>query len=167
MKVFVTGATGFIGGNLARALLREGYQVRALIRPQSDRRNIAGLPIEPAEGDLENRHKLAEQILGCDAVFHVAAHYSLWMKDRDSIYSANVDGTKNLLAAAREVGVKRFVHTSSVAAIGVPVRNTLGTEETVTTLEELVSDYKKSKYLAEQAALRAAREGLDVVIVNP
>lgn len=167
MKAFVTGATGFIGGNLARALLSDGHQVRALIRPESDRRNIAGSPIEPAEGDLDNRHKLAEQIRGCDAVFHVAAHYSLWAKDRDSIYRANVEGTKNLLAAARDVGVKRFVHTSSVAAIGVPPPNTLGTEETQTTLDELVSDYKKSKYLAEQAALQAAREGLDVVIVNP
>jgi len=167
MKAFVTGATGFIGGNLARALLHDGHQVRALIRPESDRRNIAGLPIEPADGDLDNQHKLAEQIRGCDAVFHVAAHYSLWVKDRDSIYRANVEGTKNLLAAARDVGVKRFVHTSSVAAIGVPPPNTLGTEETQTTLDELVSDYKKSKYLAEQAALRAAREGLDVVIVNP
>jgi len=167
MKAFVTGATGFIGGNLARALLSDGHQVRALIRPESDRRNIAGSPIEPAEGDLDNRHKLAEQIRGCDAVFHVAAHYSLWAKDRDSIYRANVEGTKNLLAAARDAGVKRFVHTSSVAAIGVPPPNTLGTEETQTTLDELVSDYKKSKYLAEQAALQAAREGLDVVIVNP
>ena len=148
-------------------MLRDGHQVRALIRPESDRRNITGLPVEPAEGDLDNQQKLAEQIRGCDAVFHVAAHYSLWVKDRDSIYRANVDGTKNLLAAARDVGVKRFVHTSSVAAIGVPSQNTLGTEETQTTLEELVSDYKKSKYLAEQAALRAAREGLDVVIVNP
>src|SRR5215510_12069123 len=167
MKAFVTGATGFIGGNLARALLSDGHQVRALIRPESDRRNIAGSPIEPAEGDLDNRHKLAEQIRGCDAVFHVAAHYSLWAKDRDSIYRSNVDGTKNLLAAARAVGVKRFVHTSSVAAIGVPPKNTLGTEETRTTLEELVSDYKKSKFLAEQAALQMARDGLDVVIVNP
>ncbi|HKQ79074.1 MAG TPA: hopanoid-associated sugar epimerase [Blastocatellia bacterium] len=167
MKAFLTGATGFIGGNLARALLRDGHQVRALIRPKSDRRNITGLPIETAEGDLDNQHKLAEQVVGCDVVFHVAAHYSLWAKDRDSIYRANVEGTKNLLAAARDAGVRRFVHTSSVAAIGVPAQNTLGTEETGTTLEALVSDYKKSKYLAEQAALRAAREGLDVVIVNP
>src|SRR5262245_43809488 len=167
MKAFLTGATGFVGGNLARALLHDGLQVRALIRPGSDRRNIVGLPVELAEGDLDNQHKLAEQMVDCDAVFHVAAHYSLWVKDRDSIYRANVDGTKNLLAAARAVGVKRFVHTSSVAAIGVPAPNTLGTEETRTTLEELVSDYKKSKYLAERAALQAAREGLDVVIVNP
>jgi len=167
MKAFITGATGFIGGNLARALLNDEHQVRALVRPGSDRRNVAGLPLELTEGDLDNQYKLAEQIAGCDVVFHVAAHYSLWVKDRGSIYHANVGGTKNLLAAARTVGVKRFVHTSSVAAIGVPAPNTLGTEETQTTLDELVSDYKKSKYMAEQAALQAAREGLDVVIVNP
>jgi dihydroflavonol-4-reductase len=167
MKAFVTGATGFIGAHLARALLRDGHQVRALARHGSDRRNIAGTPIELVEGDLDDRRRLTEQIAGCDAVFHVAAHYSLWVKDRDSIYRANLGGTENLLAAARAAGVKRFVHTSSVAAIGVPSPGTLGTEETQTTLEELVSDYKKSKYLAEQAALQAAREGLDVVIVNP
>ncbi len=167
MKAFVTGVTGFIGSNLARTLLSDGHQVRGLIRAGSDRRNIIGLPIEPVEGDLDNQHNLTEQIRGCDTVFHVAAHYSLWMRDRDSIYRANVDGTKNLLAAARNARVNRFIHTSSVAAIGVPPQDTLGTEYTETTLEELVSDYKKSKYLAEQAALRAAREGLDVVIVNP
>lgn len=152
---------------MARALLNDGHQVRALIRPKSDRRNIVGLPLELAEGDLDNKQKLAEQIAGCDVIFHVAAHYSLWIKDRDSIYRANVDGTKNLLAAARAVGVRRFVHTSSVAAIGVPQADTLGDEGTQTTLEELVSDYKKSKFLAERAALQAAREGVDVVIVNP
>jgi dihydroflavonol-4-reductase len=167
MKAFVTGATGFIGGNLARALLDDGHQVRLLVRPASDRRNVAGLPAELVEGDLDNPQKLAEQMAGCDAVFHVAAHYSLWAKDRDSIYRANVDGTKNMLAAARLAAVKRFIYTSSVAAIGVPAPGALGTEETRTSLEELVSDYKKSKFLAEQAARQAAREGLDVVIVNP
>ncbi|MBO0724860.1 MAG: NAD-dependent epimerase/dehydratase family protein [Blastocatellia bacterium] len=167
MKAFVTGATGFIGAHLALALLRDGHQVRALARPGSDRRNIAGAAIDLVEGDLDDRRSLTEQMAGCDAVFHVAAHYSLWVKDRDSIYRANLGGVENMLAAARAARVKRFVHTSSVAAIGVPLPGTLGTEETQTTLEELVSDYKKSKYLAEQAALRAAREGLDVVIVNP
>jgi dihydroflavonol-4-reductase len=167
MKAFVTGATGFIGSNLARALLDDGHQVRLLVRPASDRRNVAGLPAELVEGDLDNPQKLAEQMAGCDVVFHVAAHYSLWAKDRDSIYRANVDGTKNMLTAARLAAVGRFVHTSSVAAIGVPAPGERGTEETRTTLEELVSDYKKSKFLAEQAAQQAAREGLDVVIVNP
>ncbi len=167
MRAFVTGATGFIGGNLARALLDDGHRVRALVRPASDRRNISGLPIETVEGDLGDHRTLAEQIAGCDVIFHVAAHYSLWMKDRDSIYRSNVDGTKSLLSAARAAAVKRFVHTSSVAAIGVPAPGALGAEETQTTIEELVSDYKKSKFLAEQAARQAAREGLDVVIVNP
>lgn len=167
MKAFVTGATGFIGGNLVRALLADGHQVRALVRTESDPRNVAGLPIEMVVGDLEDAGRLAEQIAGCDVVFHVAAHYSLWMKDREAIYQANVAGTKNLLAAAQRARIKRFIHTSSVAAIGVPASGTLANEETQTTLEALVSDYKKSKFLAEQAAREAARNGLDVVIVNP
>jgi dihydroflavonol-4-reductase len=138
-----------------------------LIRPGSDLRNIEGLPVEPVIGDLNDKQLLIEQMMGCDVVFHVAAHYSLWANDRETIYRANVTGTETLLAAARAARVNRFIHTSSVAAIGVPAPNTLGNEETRTTIEDLVSDYKKSKFLAEQAALRAAREGLDVVIVNP
>ncbi|MBK6798235.1 MAG: NAD-dependent epimerase/dehydratase family protein [Acidobacteria bacterium] len=167
MRAFVTGATGFIGGNLVRTLLVEGHQVRVLVRPESDRQNIEGLPVERVEGDLSDRQKLAENLEGCDVVFHVAAHYSLWARDREAIYSANVRGTENLLAAASDVRMGRFIHTSSVAAIGVPPEGSIGTEETQTTLEDLVSDYKKSKYLAEQAAIKAAREGLNVVIVNP
>ncbi|MBS1792193.1 MAG: NAD-dependent epimerase/dehydratase family protein [Acidobacteria bacterium] len=167
MKVFITGATGFIGGNLARMLLADGHDVRALIRAGRDQRNVAGLPLELVAGDLDNEQQLSEQIAGCDAVFHVAAQYSLWVKDRDAIYRANVAGTKNLLAAAKTARVKRFIHTSSVAAVGVPAPGMLATEETHTTVEALVSDYKKSKFLAEQAALEAARNGLDVVIVNP
>jgi dihydroflavonol-4-reductase len=167
MLAFVTGATGFIGGNLVRELLADNHQVRVLVRSGSDQRNIAGLTVETVIGDLDEKRQLTEQMMGCDAVFHVAAHYSLWAKDRDAIYRANVTGTNNLLAAARAAGIKRFIHTSSVAAIGVPAPNTLGNEETRTTIKELVSDYKKSKLLAEQAALQAAREGLDVVIVNP
>ncbi|MDX2043424.1 MAG: NAD-dependent epimerase/dehydratase family protein [Acidobacteriota bacterium] len=167
MKVFLTGATGFIGGNLARMLLNDGYEVRALVRAGSDQRNVAGLPMEIVTGDLGSEQQLTEQILGCDAVFHVAAHYSLWRKDGEATYRANVTGTKNLLAAAKTAGVKRFIHTSSVAAIGVPAPSTLANEQTQTTVEALVSDYKKSKFLAEQAALEATHDGLDVVIVNP
>jgi dihydroflavonol-4-reductase len=167
MRAFVTGATGFIGGNLVRELLADGHAVRALVRPQSEQRNLAGLPVETVTGDLDDQANLIEQLAGCDVVFHVAAHYSLWARDAEAIYRANVTGTKNLLAAARRAGIRRFVHTSSVAAIGLPAPNTLGTEATQTTLAELVSDYKKSKYLAEQAALEAARAGLDVVIINP
>lgn len=167
MKAFITGATGFIGGNLVRALLADGHQVRALVRPHSDRRNLERLPIELAAGDLDNQAQLTEQIAGCDVVFHVAAHYSLWAKDSAAIYRANVTGTENILAAARQAQVKRFIHTSSVAAIGVPPIGIFATEETRTTVEALVSDYKKSKFLAEQAAIKAAQNGLDVVIVNP
>lgn len=167
MKTFVTGATGFIGGNLIRTLLADGHQVRALVRPGSDQRNINGLPIETVAGELDDRQRLTEQVAGCDVVFHVAAHYSLWAKDREAIYRANVIGTKNLLAAAQSAKIKRFVHTSSVAAIGVPTPGTIAHEETQTSLDALVSDYKKSKFLAEQAAREAAQNGLDLVIVNP
>ncbi|HZS03343.1 MAG TPA: hopanoid-associated sugar epimerase [Blastocatellia bacterium] len=167
MRAFVTGATGFIGGNLVRELLTDGCEVRVLVRAGSDLRNLTGLPVTTVEGSLDDPAQLAEQIAGCEVVFHVAAHYSLWARDRDSIYRVNVRGTEYLLEAARAAGVRRFVHTSSVAAIGVPPESTLGTEETQTTLAELVSDYKKSKFLAEQSARAAIREGLDVVIVNP
>jgi dihydroflavonol-4-reductase len=167
MLAFVTGGTGFIGGNLVRALLAGGHRVRTLVRVESDQRNLVGLPVEHVSGDLDDRDRLAQQMSGCDAVFHLAAHYSLWGKDRESIYRANVSGTENLLAAASTARVKRFIHTSSVAAIGVPPKDRLGTEETQTSLERLVSDYKKSKFLAERAALNAVRKGLDVVIVNP
>ncbi len=167
MKVFITGATGFIGGNLARLLLADGHQVRALVRANSDRRNLNGLPLELVEGELDNPTQLAEQMAGCEVVFHVAALYSLWAKDSAAIYRANVTGTENILAAAQLTQVKRFVHTSSVAAIGVPPAGLSATETTTTTVEALVSDYKKSKFLAEQAALKAAQNGLDVVIVNP
>ena len=167
MKAFITGATGFIGGNLARLLLADGHQVRALVRPQSNRRNLSGLPVEIVAGDLDNPAQLTEQIAGCEVVFHVAALYSLWDKDSAAIYRANVTGTKNILAAAQIAQVKCFIHTSSVAAIGVPPTGTSATEATTTTVEALVSDYKKSKFLAEQAAQTAAQNGLDVVIVNP
>jgi dihydroflavonol-4-reductase len=167
MKAFITGATGFIGGNLARMLLADGHQVRALVRTNSDRRNLTDLPLDIVAGDLNNPEQLAEQIAGCEVVFHVAALYSLWEQDRAAIYRANVMGTENILTAAKIAGVRRFIHTSSVAAIGVPPAGTTATEATQTTVEALVSDYKKSKFLAEQAAMKAAQNGLDVVIVNP
>lgn len=167
MRAFVTGATGFIGGNLVRTLLADGHQVRVLVRPNSDQRNLSGLPLELVSGDLANQTILTEHLMGCDVVFHVAALYSLWARDAQMIYRANVTGTENILAAAQEAGVKRFIHTSSVAAVGVPAPGKLGNETTQTTLTELVSDYKKSKYLAEQAALSAVHNGLDVVVVNP
>ncbi|MGB8702164.1 MAG: hopanoid-associated sugar epimerase [Thermosynechococcaceae cyanobacterium] len=166
MRVFITGATGFVGANLARLLLEQGYQVRALVRPQSRLDNLRGLGVETIAGDLVDPG-LAEAMQGCQAVFHVAAHYSLWQTDRDQLYRSNVLGTRNVLAAARAAGVDRTIYTSSVAAIGVPADGRIADETYQSPVEKLVGDYKKSKYWAEQEAHTAVRDGQDVVIVNP
>ncbi|MBD5635053.1 MAG: NAD-dependent epimerase/dehydratase family protein, partial [Candidatus Eremiobacteraeota bacterium] len=163
-QAFLTGGTGFVGANLARVLLEGGWTVRALARPGSDRRNLAGLPLEIVEGDLTDRD-LARKIDGSAAVFHVAAHYSLYRSERASLVRSNVDGTRNVLAAARAAGVRRTVYTSSVAAIGV--RHGAPADETYQSPpEKLIGAYKRSKYFAEREAVEAAA-GQDVVIVNP
>jgi dihydroflavonol-4-reductase len=166
MRVFITGATGFVGANVARLLLEKGYTVRALVRPKSSLANLQGLEIERVEGDLGNL-ALADLMRGCQAVFHVAAHYSLWQADRDQLYRSNVLGTRNILAAARQAGVERTVYTSSVAAIGVRTDGQIADETYQSPVEKLVGDYKKSKYWAEQEAYAAVRQGQDIVIVNP
>jgi dihydroflavonol-4-reductase len=162
---FLTGGTGFIGANVARALLAAGWNVRALARPGSNRGNLDGLALEVVEGDLTSAH-LAEAMRGADAVFHVAALYSLWRRDRDALYRSNVLGTRSVLAAAREANVPRTVYTSSVAAIGVKAGG-IADESYQSPVERLIGDYKRSKYLAEREALAAASAGQDVVIVNP
>ena len=167
MRAFVTGASGFVGANLVRTLLGDGHSVRALVRPSSDRSNLIGLPLEIVEGDLNHEPRLADLIGECEAVFHVAALYSLFRRDREAIYRTNVEGTRLMLAAARRAKVRRFVYTSSVAAIGVPRNGQVASEESQAPLEHLVGDYKKSKLLAEREAVEAARDGLDVVVVNP
>ncbi|KAF0239580.1 MAG: dihydroflavonol-4-reductase [bacterium] len=167
MQAFVTGGTGFVGGNLIRELVSVGIKVRALARPSSDQQNLAGLEIDQVFGDLNDEKLLAKAISGCEWVFHVAAHYSLCLKDSAAIYRANVEGTKNIFAAARTAKVKRVVHTSSVAAIGLAPDGQIADESTTTTIDELISDYKKSKFLAEKLAFEAAKDGLPVVIVNP
>ncbi len=167
MKVFLTGATGFVGANVARELVSNGFQVKALVRPESQRTNIEGLPIEVVEGDLLDQRLLVNALRGCRALFHCAAHYSLWMKDAGLLYQVNVEGTRRILEAAREARIEKAVYTSSVAAIGVPPLGQVGTEETRTTIEDLVSDYKKSKFLAEIEVKRVCATGLPVVIVNP
>ena len=167
MRVFLTGSTGFVGANVARALLDSGYQVRALVRRGADTRNIDKLNIERVEGDLSNQGELKTAMAGCAAAFHVAALYSLWRSDAKALYNVNVHGTVNVLDAAAAAGVRRVVYTSSVAALGVPPAGAIGDEQLETTAEELVSDYKKSKYFAEQEALKRARQGQDIVIVNP
>jgi dihydroflavonol-4-reductase len=165
-RAFVTGGTGFVGANLIRLLLQRGYQVRALARGESSLANLKDLDLEIVTGDL-NSDNLTETIRGCQVVFHVAAHYSLWQRDRDALYRSNVLGTRNILAAARQAGVERTVYTSSVAAIGVPGDGKIATETYQSPPEKLIGDYKKSKYFAEQEALQAAKAGQEVVIVNP
>jgi dihydroflavonol-4-reductase len=166
MRVFVTGGTGFVGANLVRELLNQGYEVRALVRPNSKLDNLQSLPIERVNGDL-NDPALVNHLRGCQALFHVAAHYSLWRRDRDALYHSNVLGTRTLLQAAREAGVDRTVYTSSVAAIGVPADGRIADETYQSPVEKLIGDYKKSKYWAEQEAHQAVQAGQDIVIVNP
>jgi dihydroflavonol-4-reductase len=165
LKVFMTGATGFVGANLLRLLLAEGHQVRALVRPQSSLDNLQGLPVEQVRGDLTDTN-LSQHLQGCQVLFHVAAHYSLWQADRDQLYHSNVIGTRNVLQAARQAGIERTVYTSSVAAIGVKADG-IADETYQSPVEQLVGDYKKSKYWAEQEAQAAITLGQDIVIVNP
>src|SRR5262252_2783561 len=167
MRVFVTGGTGFVGANVIRALLSSGHEVRALIRTGSNLKNLENLPIERVGGDLSNKTILRDAMGDCDALAHVAAHYSLWRADADSLYRANVEGTANVLEAAADAGVARVVYTSSVAALGVPAPGLIADESLQTTVDELVSEYKKSKFLAEQEALRRAAAGQHIVVVNP
>ncbi|MBF2067619.1 MAG: NAD-dependent epimerase/dehydratase family protein [Calothrix sp. C42_A2020_038] len=164
-KVFVTGGTGFVGANLVSLLVQQGYFVRALARNQSNLNNLKNLHnLEIVKGDLNNPD-LWKHMVGCQYLFHVAAHYSLWQKDKDLLYQNNVLGTRNILAAAKRAGIERSVYTSSVAAIGVgdkPVDETYQSP-----VDELVGEYKKSKYWSEQEAVNAATSGQEVVIVNP
>lgn len=166
IKAFVTGSTGFIGSNLVRLLLQQGYSVKALVRPNSCLDNLKSLEIELVKGDL-NDPDLYRQIQGCNVLFHVAAHYSLWQSDQDKLYQSNVLGTRHVLDAARKAGVERTVYTSSVAAIGVGKRGEVIDETHQSPVQELVGHYKKSKYYAELEAIKACQRGQDVVIVNP
>jgi dihydroflavonol-4-reductase len=166
MRAFVTGGTGFIGSHVVRSLLQSEYQVTALVRPSSNLGNLQGLAVDIVKGDLNNPN-IWEQMRGCDYLFHVAAHYSLWQKDRELLYFDNIEGTRNILAAAQKAGIKRTVYTSSVAAIGVGKSGEIVDETYQSPVEKLVGDYKKSKFLAEQVARSAAKKGQDIVIVNP
>lgn len=162
----VTGGTGFIGSAVVRHLLERGEAVRVLVRRGSDLRNLAGLPVELAYGDLRDRNAVREAIRGCQRLYHVAASYRLWSLNPEELYEVNVDGTRNILEAAGEEGVGRIVYTSSVGALGIPTGG-LGTEATPVTLEDMVGHYKRSKFLAEALAREMVRKGLPVVIVNP
>ena len=166
MKVLVTGATGFIGGNLARALWRRDYEVLALVRPGSNTLTIDGTGIRPVMGDILDRDSVDRAVRGCQAVFHCAAAYTFWSRDPNVVYKTNVDGTANVLGAALRAGVSNVVYTSTVSTIGLPNWE-VSTEETLADPEHLAGHYKKSKYQAELLALNMAAEGLPVVVVNP
>jgi dihydroflavonol-4-reductase len=166
MKVLVTGATGFIGGNLVRKLRERGYAVRALVRPSSNRVLLRGLDIEEVPGDLLEPPSLDEALRGCEALFHAAAQYTFWAPHPETIYLANVVGTVNVLTAARRAGTRKVVYTSTEATVGMEGREP-ATEALTAAFEELPGHYKRSKLLAERVARWMCREGLPLVVVNP
>ncbi len=165
----VTGASGFVGSAVARRLIDAGHRVRALLRPESSRRNVDGLPLDIALGDLTDRASLERALDGCDALFHVAADYRLWIRgDAGAIYRANVDGTDNIMQAAAAAGVSRIVYTSSIATLNPGPDGTPGTEETPAALDDMIGHYKRSKWQAEMRVRQLALDNqLPVVIVNP
>lgn len=165
--IFLTGATGFIGGHIARLLVKRCDRVRVFVRPTSDLRGIGGLEVEKATGDLRDPESLRQALAGCKTVYHAAADYRLWVSDPAEIYRSNVDGTRNILQAAKNAGVERVVYTSTVGCIGLPGDGKSGDENSAVSLADMHGAYKRSKFLAEQAALEFAAAGLPVVIVNP
>jgi dihydroflavonol-4-reductase len=171
MNCFVTGASGFIGANLVQELVARGHRVRALLRPQSDLRGLAGADFERVDGDVGDRATLKTALSGCDWCFHVAASYHLWLRDYRPMYAANVDGTRNVIELAGAAGCSRIVYTSTVGCIGLPparAGQAVPTDETAPVAEaQMTNHYKRSKWQAEQVALALARNGLPVVIVNP
>ena len=167
MKVFVTGATGFVGSHVARALAAQGAELRLLVRSSSRTENIDGLSADRVVGDLRAPQSLRPGMEGCELAFHVAADYRLWTRRPEEMYRTNVEGTRGLLQAAREAGVRRVVYTSSVATMGFRSDGQPVDEDAPVALAEMVGHYKRSKFMAEQVAREAARAGQDVVIVNP
>src|SRR5271157_3790450 len=176
MLAFVTGATGFLGSHVVRVLAEQGAELRLLMRPTSDLGNLEGLNADRVVGDLRDGASITKALSGCDVVFHVAADYRLWVRDPEEMYRSNVEGTRSLLEAARKQGVRRIVYTSSVATMGFTsgvgsknghVADHLADEESPVSLGDMIGHYKRSKFMAEQVAVEAAKSGVDVVIVNP
>jgi dihydroflavonol-4-reductase len=167
MLVFLTGATGFVGSHVARSLAAQGADLRLLVRPASDLRNIQELQAERVVGDLRDTASLKKAVAGCDVIFHVAADYRLWVRDPEQMYRSNVEGTRAILEAARENKVRRVVYTSSVATMGFQSNGHLADEDSPVSLANMIGPYKRSKFMAEEIAVEAGRSGMDVVVVNP
>jgi dihydroflavonol-4-reductase len=167
MKCFVTGATGFLGSHVARQLLAKGADLRLLVRATSRTDNIADLPAERVVGDLRDPASLRKGMSGCECAFHVAADYRLWAQNGQELYDSNVEGTRNVLRAARDTGVRRVIYTSSVATMGFGNNGRLTDESTPVTIANMIGDYKRSKFMAERLVIEAAQAGQNVVMVNP
>jgi dihydroflavonol-4-reductase len=167
MLAFLTGATGFVGSHVARALVAQGADLRLLVRSSSDLRNIKELQAERVVGDLRDAKSLKRAVAGCDVVFHVAADYRLWVRDPEQMFRSNVEGTKAILEAARESKVRRVIYTSSVATMGFQSNGHLADEDSPVSLANMIGPYKRSKFIAEEIAIEAGRSGMDVVVVNP
>ena len=167
MKIFLTGATGFVGHHVARALAAEGAELRMLVRKSSNLAHLEGIPGDTYLGDLAEPEALRAVLGGCDAVVHVAADYRLWIRDPQAMYRVNVEGTRDLLRLAREAGVPRVVYTSSVATMRFRRDGLIINEDTPVELADMVGHYKRTKFLAEQQAIAAAEDGQQVIILNP
>jgi dihydroflavonol-4-reductase len=167
MKVFLTGSTGFVGSHVARAYAAQNAELRLLTRKTSSLSSIEGLSADIVVGDLKQPESLRPAIRGCEALVHVAADYRLWVPDPQQMYAANVEGTRDLLRIAREEGVSRVVYTSSVATMGFKADGTIVNEETPVGLSDMIGHYKRSKFLGEQEAIQAAKDGQQVMILNP
>jgi dihydroflavonol-4-reductase len=167
VTILVTGATGFVGAAVARRLVASGRSVRVLVRPGSDRQNLESLPIEIVTGDLTDPGSLTRALTGCEGLFHVAAEYSLWVKDPAAMYRSNVEGTRAIMQAAAQARVGRIVYTSSVATIGINDDGSPADEDTPSKLSEMIGHYKRSKFMAEEIVRDLAAGGLPIVVVNP
>lgn len=167
MKTFVTGATGFIGASIVRELLKEGREVRALVRESSNLSNLKGVDVEIWKGNLLDSISLQRGLSGCNVLYHAAADYRLWTREPDEMYRVNVGGTTAILEAALQNGLEKVVYTSSVGTLGNPGDGRPGSEDTPVTLADMVGAYKKSKFLAEREAEKFIQRGLPMVIVNP
>ncbi len=166
-KALVTGAAGFIGSNVVNVLLEDGVEVRAMVLPGEDQRNLKGLDVETVEGDLLDPPSLDRALKGCDTLFHLAAIYAIWLKDRSRIFDVNMQGSRNMLWSAKRAEVEKVVYTSSIAGIGVEPGEKPSNEETEFNQYDVANDYILTKYLSQEEALTFAREGMPLVVVNP